>query len=107
MAIIALRIKGKLIREENVTLEEAKLVDGQNLLIEVRLEDGSWPRDNAKRRKVSVKEKLLEGLFSKSYLHTRVTKTHSLHPGRRGGSLMLQSTFNNMKALLGTSRPIR
>jgi hypothetical protein len=56
-------IAGKLIKEENVTLEEAKLVDGQSLLIEVRLDDGSWPRDGIKKRKSSgsVKDKLADG----------------------------------------------
>jgi hypothetical protein len=54
---------GKLIKEENVTLEEAKLVDGQSLLIEVRLDDGSWPRDGIKKRKSSTsgKDKLIDG----------------------------------------------
>lgn len=75
---------GKLIKEENVTLEEAKLVDGQSLLIEVRLDDGSWPRDGIKKRKSSgsVKDKLADG--------------------RRGSTQMLSSTLSNMKALLGT-----
>ena len=46
-----------------MTLEEAKLVDGQSLLIEVRLDDGSWPRDGLKKRRssVSVKDKLADG----------------------------------------------
>jgi len=76
------KTSGRLIRDEKVTLEEAKLMNGQAMLVEVRLDDGSWPRDRTnKKRKTSVKEKLLEG--------------------RRGGSHMLHSTLNNMKALLG------
>lgn len=47
-------------RQENITLEDAKLVNGQGLLIEVRLEDGSWPRDR-KKQKSGLKEKLREG----------------------------------------------
>jgi len=37
-------------------------MNGQAMLVEVRLDDGSWPRDRTnKKRKTSVKEKLLEG----------------------------------------------
>ena len=45
----------KLIDELSATYQECGLIPGQTLILEVRGEDGDWPRDNISPRSMEAK----------------------------------------------------
>ncbi len=105
---------GKLIKDENLTLEECKIVDGQHMLMEVRLDDGNWPRD--KKRGPSMKTKFKEGKKKRKKNPRRLTfikgtvvasflrltvPYYYFSKGSKIGGMALASTFHHFKAAFG------